>query len=55
MTPLCSYCDNTHDKCHFCRGLTRCRPPLWREGEEAANGEVASKEAVNEKAGNEAA
>ena len=30
MTPLCSRCDNTHDKCHFCRGLAWCVPPAWR-------------------------
>ena len=22
MTPLCSKCDNKHDRCHFCRGLS---------------------------------
>ena len=26
MTPLCSRCDNFHDMCHFCRGLTWCMP-----------------------------
>ena len=25
-TPLCSSCDNTHDCCHFCRGLQWCTP-----------------------------
>ena len=27
MTPLCLYCDNKYDACHFCRGLSWCRPP----------------------------
>ena len=27
MTPLCSYCDNKLDACHFCRGLSWCAPP----------------------------
>ena len=26
-TPLCSQCDNNHDKCHFCRGQHWCVPP----------------------------
>ena len=26
LTPLCSRCDNTHDKCHFCRKLAWCMP-----------------------------
>ena len=30
LTPLCSRCDNTHDKCHFCRGQAWCVPPAWR-------------------------
>ena len=30
MTPLCSYCDNMHDECHFCRGLSWCTPAPWR-------------------------
>ena len=30
--PLCSECDNQHDMCHFCRGLTWVRPPAWRRG-----------------------
>ena len=29
-TPLCSKCDNTHDCCHFCRGVNWARPPAWR-------------------------
>ena len=27
MAPLCSYCDNMLDACHFCRGLSWCAPP----------------------------
>ena len=27
MTPLCSYCDNTHNACHFCRRQSWCVPP----------------------------
>ena len=27
LTPLCSRCDNTHNMCHFCRGLHWCTPP----------------------------
>lgn len=30
MTPLCTRCDNTHDKCHFCRGQAWCVPPASR-------------------------
>ena len=26
-TPLCSRCDNEHDRCHFCRGMRWCAPP----------------------------
>jgi len=30
MTPLCSTCDNQHDSCHYCRGLSWAAPPPWR-------------------------
>ena len=43
MTPLCSYCDNKHDACHFCRGQTWCTPPPHRQTEPAIdNGDRAS-------------
>ena len=29
-TPLCTKCDSTFDKCHFCRGLKWCTPPPWQ-------------------------
>ena len=25
-TPLCGPCENTHEACHFCRGVHSCRP-----------------------------
>ena len=56
MTPLCSYCDNMHDACHFCRGLSWCAPPpsTQRPGTEAtrtdaANAGTTSAEGANEK------
>ena len=41
LTPLCHYCDNKHDECHYCRRQIWCTPPPhelgehWREKEEA--------------------
>ena len=29
LTPLCSYCDNRYDACHFCRGVHMARPFAW--------------------------
>ena len=26
-TPLCSVCDNLHNRCRFCRGMFSCTPP----------------------------
>ena len=29
MTPLCSFCDNLYDMCHYCRGEDWCTPQPW--------------------------
>ena len=31
LTPLCSYCDNKFNRCHFCRNLSWCRPGAHKQ------------------------
>ena len=49
MTPLCSYCDNMHDACRFCRGLSWCAPPpsTQRPGTEATRTDAANAGTTN--------
>ena len=46
-TPLCTFCENIHGSCHFCRGVESCTPFPW-DPKDKDPGEPTEKEDISD-------